>query len=87
MAHGGGTGRRIRGESPAVLGGELASARAALSCLGGAFVGSSGMDSVVGPAAALDEGVATHQAHNHFLNLIIQIQKKDRDLTWPLSFW
>lgn len=44
------------------------------------------MDSVVGPAAALDEGVAPHQAHNHFLNLIIQIQKKDRDLTWPPIF-
>lgn len=46
------------------------------------------MDSVVGPAAALDEGVATYQAHNHFLKLIIQIQKKDRGaLLGPLSFW
>ena len=73
MAYGGSSCRSVRGESPAVLGCGLVGAWAALQRLGGAFVGSSRMDSVVGPAAALDEGVATHQAHNHFLNLIIQI--------------
>lgn len=80
MAYGGSTGLRVRGESPAVLGGGLASAGAALSCLGGAFLGCSGMDSGAGPATTMDEGLATHQTRNHFINLIIQIQKMIGDL-------
>ena len=62
MAYGGGTGRRVRGESPAVLGGGLVGPWAAVQRLGGAFLGCGGMDSVVGPAAAVDEGLARSAA-------------------------
>ena len=62
MAYGGGTGSRVRGESPAVLGGGLAWPWAALQRLGGSFLGRGGMDSVVGPAAAVDEGLARSAA-------------------------
>ncbi|MGL5040558.1 MAG: hypothetical protein ACRC6D_10745 [Aeromonas sp.] len=62
MAHSGGTGRRVCGESPSVLGGGLAGPWAALQRLGGAFLGRGGMDSVVGPAAAVDEGLACSAA-------------------------
>lgn len=54
MAYGGGTGRRVRGESPAVLGCGLVVPRAALQRLGGAFLGCGGMASVVVPVAAVD---------------------------------
>lgn len=62
MAYGGGTGRRVRGESLAVLGCGLAGPWAALQRLGGTFLGRCGMDSVVGPAAAVDEGLACSAA-------------------------
>lgn len=62
MAYGGGTGRRVRGESPAVLCCGLVGPWAALQRLGGAFLGRGGMDSVVGPAAAVDEGLARSAA-------------------------
>lgn len=44
------------------------------------------MDSGAGPATTMDEGLATHQTRNHFLNLTIQIHKKDRGLSWPPIF-
>lgn len=80
MAYGGSTGRRVCGESTAVLGCGLASAGAALSCLGGAVLGRGGLDCGAGPATTMDEGLATHQTRNHFINLIIQIQKMIGDL-------
>ncbi len=58
MAYGGGSGRRVRGESPAVLGFGLVGPWAALQRFSGAFLGRGGMDSVVGSAAAVDEGLA-----------------------------
>ncbi len=81
MAYGGSTGLRVRGESPAVLGGGLASAWADLSCLGGAFLGRSGLDCGAGPATTMDEGLAAHQICNHFFDLIIQIKEMIGDLT------
>ena len=54
MALGGGDGGRLCSESPAVLVGT----GAYLQRLGGTVVGYGGMDSVVGPAAAVDEGLA-----------------------------
>lgn len=62
MAHGGGAGRRLCSENPAVLGGGLAGAGATLQRLGGAFLGRGGMDSVAGAAAAVDEGLARSAA-------------------------
>ena len=53
MALGGGDGGRLCSESPAVLVGT----GAYLQRLGGTVVGYGGMDSVVGPAAALDAGL------------------------------
>jgi hypothetical protein len=38
------------------------------------------MDSGAGPATTMDEGLETHQTRNHFINLIIQIQKMIGDL-------
>lgn len=75
MAYGGSTGRRVCGESPAVLGCGLASAGAALSCLGGAVLGRGGLDCGAGPATTMDEGLAAHQTRHHFLDLITQIKK------------
>ncbi len=62
MAHGGGAGRRLCSESPAVLGGGLAGTGAALQHLGWAFVGCGGMDCGAGPAAAVDAGLACRAA-------------------------
>lgn len=62
VAYGGGTGSRVRGESLAVLCCGLAGPWASLQYLGGAFLGRGGMDSVVGPAAAVDEGLACSAA-------------------------
>ena len=58
MALGGGDGGRLCSESPAVLVGT----GAYLQRLGGTVVGYGGMDSVVGPAAAVDEGLARSAA-------------------------
>lgn len=62
MAYRGGNGRLVRGESPAVLGCVLVGPWAALQRFSGAFLGCGGMDSVVGPAAAVDEGLARSAA-------------------------
>ena len=62
MAYRGGNGRLVRGESPAVLGCGLVGPWAALQRFSGAFLGRGGMDSVVGPAAAVDEGLARSAA-------------------------
>jgi len=57
VAYGGGTGRRIRGEIPAVLGCGLVGSWAALQRLGGAFLGHGSMDSAAGAGTALDSGL------------------------------
>ena len=62
MAYGGGTGRRVRGESPAVLGCGLVGAGATLQRLSRAFVGCGGMDCGAGSAAALDAGLTACRA-------------------------
>lgn len=62
MAYRGGNGRLVRGESPAVLGCVLVGPWAALQRFSGAFLGGGGMDSIVGPAAAVDEGLARSAA-------------------------
>ncbi len=62
VAYGGGTGRRVRSENPAVLGGGLAGVWAALQSPGWAFVGCGGMDCGAGPAAAMDESLACSAA-------------------------
>ena len=62
MAYGGGNGRRVRGESLAVLCCGLVGPWAALQRLGGAFLGRGGVDSVGSPAAAVDEGLARSAA-------------------------
>jgi len=58
VALGGGDGGRLCSESPAVLVGT----GAYLQRLGGTVVGYGGMDSVVGPAAALDAGLTACRA-------------------------
>lgn len=62
MAYGGSSGRRVRGESPAVLGCGQVGPWAALQRFSGAFLERGGMDSVVGLAAAVDEGLARSAA-------------------------